>query len=360
MSRKKQLIAKLARFIGGAALLALAAALLGLVLEQVERARWLDRRQDHRAQIFEQSQAYLTELATTIDSVPIDPRFASEVEARYFEEFDYGPMAVWAMATDGTFLFGVPRETFSRMNAIYDREITPRLEDGVFFDRQTFFLGHLEGGQASLAPGELSTLVIEQAEEDANGHEQFEFLRQLNDSRHASEGSFVLSAPLSDDTGQALGSLYLKRSVDSGYFHPSPITALPQVAAGFLGGVSLLFLWILLPSWVYVDARERGLPRATLFAVLTALSSLIGLLVYLIVRPERMVAVECPRCETEVSDASFCPHCGQDLSTSACRNCRHPLEQGWSYCPSCRTAIAAAVEVEEPSQVPGEGLPEPG
>ena len=56
-------------------------------------------------------------------------------------------MRVWAMGTGGEFLFGVPKESFSRLNAVYDREITPRLKEGVFLDRQSFFLGHVERGR---------------------------------------------------------------------------------------------------------------------------------------------------------------------------------------------------------------------
>ena len=35
---------------------------------------------------------------------------------------------------------------------------------------------------------------------------------------------------------------------------------------------SIAFLWVLLPTWVYVDARERGVRRAPLFAFLTVIS----------------------------------------------------------------------------------------
>ena len=57
------------------------------------------------------------------------------------------------MGTGGEFLFGVPKESFSRLNAVYDREITPRLKEGVFFDRQAFLLGHLDEGDELGLPG---------------------------------------------------------------------------------------------------------------------------------------------------------------------------------------------------------------
>ena len=60
------------------------------------------------------------------------------------------------MGTGGEFLFGVPKESFSRLNAVYDREITPRLKEGVFFDRQSFLLGHLDEGEDLVLPGDLT------------------------------------------------------------------------------------------------------------------------------------------------------------------------------------------------------------
>jgi hypothetical protein len=116
--------------------------------------------------------------------------------------------------------------------------------------------------------------------------------------------------------------------------------------------LSFVFLWILLPTWVYVDARERGVRRAPLFAFLTVLSSLVGLVVYLIARPEDRRALTCPGCAREVNGGAFCPHCGRDLSRSFCPACRYPLQADWAYCPACRT--------ETKAQVAGAPVPEAG
>ena len=99
------------------------------------------------------------------------------------------------------------------------------------------------------------------------------------------------------------------------------------------------FLWLLLPTWVYVDARGRGVRRAWLFAFLTAISVLVGLVVYLIARPEAPAALQCPGCGREVDGAAWCPHCGHDLSASFCGTCRYPLKADWAFCPACRTEI---------------------
>jgi len=90
---------------------------------------------------------------------------------------------------------------------------------------------------------------------------------------------------------------------------------------------------------VYVDARERGMRRAPLFAFLTVLSSLVGLVVYLISRPEDARTLTCPGCAREVNGGAFCPHCGRDLSSSFCPACRYPLKPEWAFCPACRSEI---------------------
>ena len=149
----------------------------------------------------ERSRKYLGELAKRIDKLPVDPTLVGEIESRYFEEQASGPMRVWAMGTGGEFLFGVPKESFSRLNAVYDREITPRLKEGVFLDRQSFFLGHLEEGGDLVLPEDL----VGDEEQSAD------VLGQLRRYADRSERAFVLSAPLKTADGVALGSLYLKR-----------------------------------------------------------------------------------------------------------------------------------------------------
>lgn len=360
MTAKKKLITRMARWTAGVLAIALLVVGATRIKEYTERQQWRDLQKKRRTELFAASRSFLDELAQRIDSVPVDPTLVSEIESRYFEHYDDGPMAVWALATDGTFLFGVPRETFSRMNAIYDREITPRLEEGVFFDRQSFFLGHLEDA------GEiLLRLDVDSADSDDGSSEEegvSHFLERLDLLAQRSDDSFILSAPLKTSDGTALGSIYLNRSApEREYYRTDERLAAVLALAGGLAGLSFVFLWLLLPTWVYVDARERGVARASLFAFLTAVSSLVGLVVYLIARPEHDRSLVCPGCEHEVDGGAYCPHCGQDLSSSICQTCRYPLEADWVFCPSCRTRIHSArdeVEVEAPS---GEGpVPETG
>jgi hypothetical protein len=344
MSTKKKLITRMAVWTGGVLVLALLVGGAGLAMMHGDRLRWEEEQKAEKQQIVERSRKYLGEIAKRIDKLPVDPTLVGEIESRYFEERTSGPMRVWAMGTNGEFLFGVPKESFSRLNAVYDREITPRLKEGVFLDRQSFFLGHVEEGGDLVLPEDLA------GDEDQSA-DVWGRLRRYTDR---SEKAFVLSAPLKTADGVALGSLYLKRELPEGeWYHPDDRFEVLAGGAGAVAVAAFIFLWILLPTWVYVDGTERGVRRARLFAFLTVISSLIGLVVYLISRPEDGKTLVCPGCAREVNGGAFCPHCGRDLSASFCATCRYPLKPDWAFCPSCRTEIKAPATT--PTEVPAAG-----
>lgn len=323
MRAKKKLIGRMAMWAGVLFALAAVAGLTALLVhwqqQQSARHHW---ESEERARI-EEARAYLGELAKRIERLPVDPALASEIESRYFEERRRGAQYVWAMDEKGSFSFGVPRPAFDKLNAIYDREVTPRLKEGVFVDRLSFLLSLIDDHGA----------VEMQARPDDN--------HRWGLDRWEAPGTTVLSVPLKAPAGNALGSLYLKRVPGPFQRHDDARLEVVAATAGALALLSAIFLWILLPTWVYVDARERGVRRAPLFAFLTVLSSVVGLLVYLIARPENGRTLACPGCSREVADGAFCPHCGRDLSRSFCPACRYPLQPDWAYCPACRTDARA-------------------
>ncbi|MFB0544771.1 MAG: zinc-ribbon domain-containing protein [Asgard group archaeon] len=89
-----------------------------------------------------------------------------------------------------------------------------------------------------------------------------------------------------------------------------------------------LFIGILLGVWVYHDAKDRG-ENGALWLIIVLFTMLIGLIIWLIVRPEKQVpksetrektkeVVEkvliCPYCKTEnPPDSNFCVNCGASL-----------------------------------------------
>jgi hypothetical protein len=340
MQAKKKLISRLALGTGAVLALAMIAGFVGLRFDWTARRAFEEQQDRAKEQRIELARAYLAELAKRVTKLPVDPTLVSEIESRYFEERTKGPLYVWAMDTKGEFQFGVPRAAFDKVNAVYDSEVTPRLKEGVFLDRQTFLMSLVDDSD-EIAP----ELVAEEKPALADGRvvELVERGRRWRYNRGEPESSFVLSTPLRREDGSALGSLYLKRAPlrDSHYYQRGePLEAVLHVTAG-LAGAAVVFLWVLLPTWVFVDARERGVRRAPLFAFLTVISSLVGLVVYLIARPEDLRRLTCPGCAREVNGGAFCPHCGRDLSSAYCSACRYPLKPDWAFCPSCRAETKA-------------------
>src|SRR6185503_7254407 len=308
----------------------------GVVLDAGHRRAFFDKRAADERQRVEDSRAYLADLAKRIEQLPVDKNLASEIESRYFEELPRGRQYVWAVDATGGFSFGVPRAAFDRVNAVFDREVAPRLKDGVFVDRQTFLLTFIDDNdivRTRRNPGGDNDLV-----------ERVEWRRDGGEN-----GSVVLSAPLKTTAGVPVGSLYLKRIPNFETYYDDDRFKMAAAAGGIAALIAFFFLWILLPTWVYVDAQERGVRRAPLFAFLTAVSAVVGLLVYLIARPEGGRRLTCPGCSREVADGAFCPHCGRDLSRSFCAACRYPLQMEWSYCPACRTEVRTAPPPSAPA-----------
>jgi hypothetical protein len=74
-------------------------------------------------------------------------------------------------------------------------------------------------------------------------------------------------SPASDDAANAAG-------------------ALAALGCGILPCILGLVIQIALAVWVYKDATKRGMENAVLLTVVTALTGLIGLLIYLLMRPK--------------------------------------------------------------------------
>jgi hypothetical protein len=107
-----------------------------------------------------------------------------------------------------------------------------------------------------------------------------------------------------------------------------------------LTGLSAFILWFLLPSWVYIDARERDVKNAFRWAILTVVTFGFAWAIYLIARPETPGTFHCPECIKELNGTkAFCPYCGFDLSQTFCAQCQYPLKPEWQVCPSCGSGI---------------------
>lgn len=100
--------------------------------------------------------------------------------------------------------------------------------------------------------------------------------------------------------------------------------------------------------YVYKDARQRGM-NAILWALVAAVApTLIGLIIYLLVRGNYS-DLRCPKCDAPVKEQFvICPKCGTKLRSS-CPNCATPIEPDWKVCPKCTQPL---VDVQRDIQSP--------
>jgi len=146
------------------------------------------------------------------------------------------------------------------------------------------------------------------------------------------------------------------------------------ILLGVAGGL-LLALWLALVVWAVRDVRARS--RATAAAVLTALLVLllpvVGLVIYLLLRPrETLVQVYdraleqeallqqietkpvCPTCARLTEPTWFlCPTCHTHLR-QPCPVCNSPLELHWDICPYCGYLFESEAAEEEEKEERGE------
>ena len=146
-------------------------------------------------------------------------------------------------------------------------------------------------------------------------------------------------------------------SIDPGF-----LSKYALVLTGF-GGAFLAALWVSLVVWTYRDIRSRARDPLVqiLSALLVAVLNIPGVLVYLILRPQRTLEEEyqhtleeetllqsledqllCPGCERRVKeDWQVCPNC-QTRLRKACQHCERLLELPWNICPYCGTVVPGA------------------
>ena len=123
------------------------------------------------------------------------------------------------------------------------------------------------------------------------------------------------------------------------YVLPRPNQAAYEFATYYLGPaagigtlVSFAAYWLMLPWWVYLDARWRT-GKAMPLALFVLLTNFLGWLTYLVIRPEGNQV--CPVC-VNLLEPSFrvCPYCGWSRA-ARCHSCGRALRSGWRFCPYC-------------------------
>ena len=117
-------------------------------------------------------------------------------------------------------------------------------------------------------------------------------------------------------------------------FDPTFLSNLLLILTGF-GGAFIAALWIALVIWTYRDIRSRARDPLVqiLSALLVAILNLPGVLVYLILRPQRTLEEEYQRTlEEEALLQSL-----EDLPL--CPGCERRVKDDWQVCPNCHTKL---------------------
>jgi hypothetical protein len=138
---------------------------------------------------------------------------------------------------------------------------------------------------------------------------------------------------------------------------PTMLSNFILISTGFSAAFAAA-LWLSLIIWTYRDIRSRS--RDTLVRILSVLVVAVlflpGILVYLILRPQRTQEEEFQQTLEEeallqsIEDHSLCPGCGRKVKEEwvacpgcytrlkkACHQCGKPMELAWNLCPFCGT-----------------------
>lgn len=100
----------------------------------------------------------------------------------------------------------------------------------------------------------------------------------------------------------------------------------------------LLSVQVFIGFFVYEDADRRGMNAVLWTLVAVFAPSLIGFIIYLLVRGNYSI-MECPNCGEDIEENYVvCPNCGMKLKSS-CPNCAAPVEKEWKVCPMCASPL---------------------
>lgn len=132
------------------------------------------------------------------------------------------------------------------------------------------------------------------------------------------------------------------------------------------GGMVAAAFWLAMVIWTYRDmrARSRDALAQILVALMVAILTLPGLLIYMFLRPRETLSeayersLEEEALLQEIEEKPACPGCGQRVQVEwqACPNChtrlkkpciacRSLLELSWDLCPYCATSQGGYVEM---------------
>lgn len=288
-------------------------------------------------------QKYLDETAKKITELPINPHIISQIKSDIFKKMPGTKLYLWMSDKKGIFIFGEPFPAFTRLNKAFDKYRSLIEKDGYYIDRNDFLLKLVHKHK-----------MIGFSQFDAGGRRNLEEIdwRFYRGRLNLRDYRLILSSPTANKDNQSIGDLYLKVAGSFDWYDRKDFlsASIFPIFRGFMGFAGFL-LWFLLPSWVYIDARERDVKHVFLWVILTIISFGFAFLIYLITRPPTLKSFLCPECQQELNGTkAFCPYCGFDLSGSFCPQCQYPIKPEWQFCPNCRFDMKQKPQTEVPGK----------
>jgi len=114
----------------------------------------------------------------------------------------------------------------------------------------------------------------------------------------------------------------------------SPMTSMAMLMALL---VAAFLIAAAIASYVYHDARKRGLDPWLWATVAAFIPYFIGLIIYLVMR--KSARHRCAKCGRSLqSDFSNCPYCGEP-ATLKCGKCGLAIAPDWKVCPRCTSPL---------------------
>ena len=343
MNRKK-LIKRLALPAG---IIAVVSIVVLIALIPINNGRYQTHKEEFQKYItsfMEQNKAYVKEIAGKIKSLPVDPALVNELQAEYMVDHQKSSQPkkyLWMSSMDRNFLFGVPSANFQKLNNAFDKYQTTIKDDDFYRDRNDFLAKLVD------RENDVDFSQFERGERPDRNYDEkgWRFYRTDDEWSLIQPTSTIFATPVYDGNKILIGELYLKvddKVNEAKYYNERKFqrSELFEVLTG--GFITLLvlsgiFLWFLLPTWVYTDAQERDVKTPGVWAFLALTSLFFGLTIYLITRPNSLKSYNCPKCDGELNGTrAYCPHCGYDLSNTFCQQCQYPIKPEWQFCPNCR------------------------
>lgn len=288
---------------------------------------------------------YLKRLGEKIKSEGYNPVSLSQIQSKMLlEQQGVGAPKrfIWMSDIDDNFTFGVPKEDFAILNNVYQKYSEVIAKDAFYKNKSDFFSRLID------VQDDLDFSVFDKTEKEYERGENARFYTRERQYEFIQPYTTTYSTQVFNASGNFIGILHMKVN-DKGhidkyysqysYSRDGLFDAITRASEPVFV-IALIYLWFLLPTWVYADAVQRSVKRPLQWALLVLVTFVIGFIVYIIIRPSGVKTYFCPKCMGELNGKStFCPHCGLDLSSTYCRHCNYPLKEEWKFCPECRGEI---------------------